>query len=148
MGLFTGIEIKQRTFSTAPRLDVISVILPMLKQPAQERWMRAVILFPYREKKMLSLSSVHLLKFNLQKKIHRLGGVRVSRIIEDPAEPRLVYNPDHPDADEEGYVRMPNVNVLTEMVDLISATRSYEANVTTLNATKEMFLRALEIGRG
>ena len=109
--------------------------------------MRAVILFPIAEKNVVFEFGTPF-KVYLQKKIHRLGGVRVSRIIEDPAEPRLVYNPDHPDADEEGYVRMPNVNVLTEMVDLISATRSYEANVTTLNATKEMFLRALEIGRG
>lgn len=58
-------------------------------------------------------------------------------IVEDAAPPRLVYNPDHPDADPQGYVRMPNVNVLEEMVDLIDATRAYEANVAALNATKK-----------
>jgi len=74
-------------------------------------------------------------------------GVRVSRVIEDDSPFRLVYNPTHPDADENGYVQMPNVDILKEMVDLISATRSYEANVTALNATKAMISKALEIGK-
>ena len=78
----------------------------------------------------------------------RLGaGVRVSRIVEDDDPPRLEYNPAHPDADEQGYVRLPNVNVVTEMVDMISASRAYEANMTALNAAKSMALKALEIGR-
>lgn len=76
-----------------------------------------------------------------------LGGVRVERIVEDPREPRLVYNPGHPDADERGYVAMPNVDVVTEMVDMISATRAYEANLTAINDAKQMMLKALEIGR-
>lgn len=75
------------------------------------------------------------------------AGVRVSRIVEDDDPPRLEYNPSHPDADEQGYVRLPNVNVVTEMVDMISASRAYEANVTALNAAKSMALKALEIGR-
>lgn len=74
-------------------------------------------------------------------------GVKVSRIIEDQSPFKLVYQPEHPDADENGYVRMPNVDPLREMVDLIGATRSYEANVTVLNATKSMLMKALEIGR-
>lgn len=74
-------------------------------------------------------------------------GVRVSRIIEDQSPFKLVYQPEHPDADENGYVQMPNVDPLREMVDLMGATRSYEANVTTLNATKGMLMKALEIGR-
>ena len=77
----------------------------------------------------------------------RTSGVKVSQIMEDRTPPKLVYNPTHPDADEDGYVRMPNVDVLKEMVDMIAATRSYEANVTALNATKSMFAKALEIGR-
>ncbi|XEC97104.1 flagellar basal body rod protein FlgC [Paenibacillus tarimensis] len=75
------------------------------------------------------------------------GGVKVTRITEDPTPPKLVYNPSHPDADASGYVKMPNVDMLKEMVDMISATRSYEANVTALNATKSMFMKAMEIGR-
>ncbi|MBO2518178.1 MULTISPECIES: flagellar basal body rod protein FlgC [Limnochorda] len=75
------------------------------------------------------------------------GGVRVQAIIQDPNPPRLVYQPDHPDADAEGYVAYPNVNPVTEMVDLITATRAYEANVTAFNAAKGMATKALEIGR-
>lgn len=75
------------------------------------------------------------------------GGVKVTQIMEDRTPPKLVYNPSHPDADKDGYVKMPNVDVLKEMVDMISASRSYEANVTALNATKSMFAKALEIGK-
>ncbi|MBD2870744.1 flagellar basal body rod protein FlgC [Paenibacillus arenilitoris] len=74
-------------------------------------------------------------------------GVKVTRIQEDQSPNKLVYNPTHPDADANGYVNMPNVDVTKEMVDMISATRSYEANVTALNATKAMFVKALEIGK-
>jgi flagellar basal-body rod protein FlgC len=80
------------------------------------------------------------------------NGVRVVGIEKDmDAELRLVYDPTHPDAIEsgprEGYVEYPNVNAVNEMVDLISATRSYEANVAVVNNARTMFLRALEIGR-
>nr|WP_231699354.1 flagellar basal body rod protein FlgC [Limnochorda pilosa] len=75
------------------------------------------------------------------------GGVRVQAVVRDPNPPRLVYQPDHPDADAEGYVAYPNVNPVTEMVDLITATRAYEANVAAFNAAKGMALKALEIGR-
>ncbi|AEH48591.1 flagellar basal body rod protein FlgC [Parageobacillus thermoglucosidasius] len=75
------------------------------------------------------------------------GGVRVTKIVEDPAPFKLVYDPSHPDADRNGYVRLPNVDPLKEMVDLMSATRSYEANVTVFNATKGMLMKALEIGK-
>lgn len=75
------------------------------------------------------------------------SGVRVADIVEDDREFNRVYNPDHPDADEDGYVDMPNVDVLKETVDSMSATRSYEANVTALNAMKLMAQKALEIGK-
>ncbi len=75
------------------------------------------------------------------------AGVRVSEIIEDDREFKKIYNPEHPDADEQGYVNMPNVDLLKETVDSMSATRSYEANVTALNAMKLMAQKALEIGR-
>lgn len=75
------------------------------------------------------------------------GGVRVVGIVEDPAPPRLVYDPEHPDAREDGYVAYPNVNVVTEMTDLIAASRAYEANVTAFNAAKTMASIALDIGR-
>lgn len=72
-------------------------------------------------------------------------GVKVSQIVEDPTEGRMVYEPSNPDANEDGYVTYPNVNTVTEMTNLIDATRSYEANVTALNATKGMALKALDI---
>lgn len=74
-------------------------------------------------------------------------GVKAVGIQEDQSELRRMYDPSHPDADEEGYVTMPNVNILNEMADMIAATRAYEANVTTMNSEKSMFLKALEIGR-
>ena len=73
--------------------------------------------------------------------------VDVVQVVEDPNPPRLQYDPSHPQADARGYVAMPNVNVVEEMADMIAATRSYEANVTTLQATKNMALKTLDISR-
>ena len=72
-------------------------------------------------------------------------GVYVSDIIEDPSPFRLVYDPAHPDANEDGYVEMPNINTVQEMIDMITASRSYEANVTALNTAKDMVRNALRI---
>lgn len=76
------------------------------------------------------------------------AGVRVTKVLEDNNPPRLVYDPSHPDADEKGYVAYPNINIVNEMVNMITASRAYEANVTALNAAKDIALKALEIGRG
>lgn len=78
----------------------------------------------------------------------RPGGVRVDGIYGDPRPFQKVYDPSHPDAGEDGFVLMPNVNLVEEMVELVSASRAYEANVTAFNATRHMAMRALEIGRG
>ena len=75
------------------------------------------------------------------------GGVQASEITEDQTNGKLVYDPSHPDADEQGYIRMPNVDTVTEMVDLIDAQRAYEANVTAMTAAKQMFAKTLEILR-
>lgn len=75
-------------------------------------------------------------------------GVEVAGIREDSSPFKTVYRPNHPDANQDGYVEMPNINITSEMVDMIDASRSYEANVTALNTTKRMALKALEIGRG
>lgn len=74
-------------------------------------------------------------------------GVKVVGITEDDSPTRMVYDPHHPDANQAGYVEMPNVNIVTEMVDMITATRAYEANVTAVNSAKSMALKALEIGK-
>jgi flagellar basal-body rod protein FlgC len=75
------------------------------------------------------------------------GGVRVAEIITDDSEGARVYDPTHPDADENGYVTYPNVNPVIEMTNMLSATRSYEANLSVIDAAKRMALRALDIGR-
>ena len=75
------------------------------------------------------------------------GGVRVLEIGEDMSEFKYDYNPTHPDADEDGYVRYPNVETVQEMVDMMSAYRAYEANITALNTFKDMAMKTLEIGK-
>ena len=77
----------------------------------------------------------------------KLSTVKVARVVEDRNPPVMKYDPRHPDADDRGYVAMPNINLMEEMVNMISATRGYEANVTALQAAKDMALKALEIGR-
>lgn len=74
-------------------------------------------------------------------------GVRVAEVGEDQSDFRLDYNPEHPDADEDGYVRMPNVDTVREMVDLISASRAYQANATSIETFKTMANKALELGK-
>ena len=76
------------------------------------------------------------------------GGVEVSSIHVDTAAPREIFDPTHPDANADGYVLMPNIDIVTEMTDLAGAVRAYEATVTVLNATKALALNALNIGRG
>ncbi len=74
-------------------------------------------------------------------------GVKVDKVVEDPNPPKIVYDPKHPLADEEGYVSMPNVNVTEEMVNMISASRAYQNNVETMNAAKTMLRKTLTIGQ-
>jgi flagellar basal-body rod protein FlgC len=76
------------------------------------------------------------------------AGVRVEAVVKDPSPPRVVYQPGHPDADAAGYVAYPNVDVNREFIDLISASRAYEANAAVLEAAKQITSRALELGRG
>jgi len=73
--------------------------------------------------------------------------VEVVQIIEDQNPPRMQYDPNHPDADPQGYVALPNVNVVEEMADMINATRTYEANVAAVQAAKSMALKTLEISK-
>ena len=77
----------------------------------------------------------------------RLRQVEVAQVVDDPTPFKEVYDPTHPDADENGIVRMPNVNVVEQMTDLMSARRDYDANVTALDSVKTMALRALDISR-
>ena len=79
--------------------------------------------------------------------LNKFKGVKVSKIIEDSAPTNKVYDPEHPNANEEGFIETSNVNILNEMADMILATRSYESNADTFNANKQMFMKALEIGK-
>jgi flagellar basal-body rod protein FlgC len=74
-----------------------------------------------------------------------LNGVQVAGIVNDPSPGRRVYDPSHPDADAQGYVTMPNVNSVTEMTDLITETRSYQANVQALQTAKSLYSKTLEV---
>ena len=75
------------------------------------------------------------------------NGVKISKIVEDKTPYKLRYEPGHPDADKDGYVELPNVEIVKEMVDMIDAQRAYEANITAMNTTKSMLMKALDIGR-
>lgn len=77
---------------------------------------------------------------------HAATGVEVEMVVEDASEPKLIYDPKHPAADERGYVSYPNVNLAEEMVNMLSASRSYQSNVETMNAAKTMLTRTLTIG--
>ena len=79
---------------------------------------------------------------------HDIGGVRVLDITEDNNAPRMVYQPDHPDANEEGYVAYPNVNLVREMTDMLVASRAYEANLSVVTTGRDMWNGALEVMRG
>jgi flagellar basal-body rod protein FlgC len=74
-------------------------------------------------------------------------GVRVEQVVEDASAPKLMYDPKHPLADEKGYVAMPNVNVIDEMVNMMSASRSYQTNVETMNVAKTLLLKTLTLGQ-
>lgn len=74
--------------------------------------------------------------------------VKVDGIVDDKKAPKMVYNPGHPDANKDGYVAMPNISVMEEMVNMITSTRAFEANTTALNSTKSMAMTAITIGRG
>lgn len=78
---------------------------------------------------------------------HAPSAVQVDRVVSDDADPRQVYDPGHPHADETGHVAMPNIDVMSEMVDLMSATRAYEANIAAIDATRRVLQAALEIGQ-
>jgi flagellar basal-body rod protein FlgC len=105
---------------------------------------------PYRRKDPLVAAVTDRESFGeiLQNALdENIQGVEVQEIHQDTRPPRMLYNPSHPDANPEGYVAMPNVNTVEEMANMISAQRSYESNVTALNAAKSMAQKALEIGR-
>ncbi|MGE8204087.1 flagellar basal body rod protein FlgC [Heyndrickxia sp. NPDC080065] len=106
---------------------------------------------PYKRKMVVLEPKTNSFSSHFQNAIgndYASNGVKVTKIIDDDKTPsKLVYDPENPDANQDGYVSLPNVDPLREMVDLMSATRSYEANVTVFNSSKSMMMKALEIGK-
>ena len=105
---------------------------------------------PYRRKDLIITALPLQTEFGYQldqEMAEKLRKVTVTDIVEDQNEPRMQFDPDHPDANELGYVAYPNIDLMSEMVDLMTASRSYEANVTTINAAKSLALRAIDLGR-
>ncbi|MBT1280001.1 flagellar basal body rod protein FlgC [Thermoanaerobacter sp. CM-CNRG TB177] len=147
MNLFRSMDISASGLTAERvRMDVIS------QNIANVNTTRTVQGGPYR-RKLVVLKEIQPDSFQsiLDKVKGKYSGkgVEVVQIAEDDQTPlREVYDPGHPDADQNGYVEYPNVNIVSEMVDMISATRAYEANVTAFNASKAMFQKSLEIGRG
>ncbi|MBA1333848.1 MAG: Flagellar basal-body rod protein FlgC [Firmicutes bacterium] len=149
MGTFDALNISASGLTAQRlRMDVIAKNIANANTTRTENglpYRRQVVVF---EENSRDLPFSEYLSGESRKLFPRLdGGVKVTAIKEDKSPYKVVYDPGHPDADQDGYVRMPNVDVVTEMVNMISATRAYEANVTALNATKSMAMKALEIGR-
>lgn len=143
MGLFDSMNVNA-TGLTAERLrmDVISKNIANANTTKTENGM------PYR-RQVVSLRPAEEKSFKevLGSKITETKGVEVESIKEDQSPFNRIYSPGHPDADKDGYVLMANVNVVSEMVDMISATRAYEANLNIMNMTKNMMLKSLDIGK-
>jgi flagellar basal-body rod protein FlgC len=145
-GLFRTFDISATGLSAERlRMDVIA------NNIANVNTTRTELGTPFRRKRVIFEERFPPTHFHLpfieQPLTNRVGaGVRVVRIEEDMSPFRLEYRPDHPDADEKGYVRMPNVNIVVEMTDMITATRAYEANVACIRAARRMMMEALRIG--
>lgn len=152
MGLFTSINIAGTGLSAQRvRMDVISNNLANInttRTPDGRVFKRSIVVLRPRNDERVYKSPF------LPDKLKALpgDGVKVVEIKESSDPPRLVYDPDHPDSiksgPKKGYVEYPNINIVQEMVDMISATRAYEANIASIQNSKAMFSKALEIGRG
>lgn len=144
MGLFQAID-ASASGMTAERLrmDVIS------NNIANANTTRTTEGGPYRRQMVVFEPRSGQASFGqmLSQQMNTGTGVRVTGITKDTAPFKLMYDPNHPDANREGYVEMPNVTIVSEMVDMITASRAYEANVTAVNAAKSMAMKALDIGK-
>ena len=147
MGMFTGIDASASGLTAERlRMDVISNNIANANTTRTEQggaYHRRFVVFMPREKELKSFEE--MLKQAVGYKKTSGEGVRAVAIMEDPQQGPLVYDPSHPDANEEGYVEKPNVNIVAEMVDMITASRAYEANTTAINAAKSMAMKALDI---
>lgn len=146
MSMFNSINISTSALNAEKtRIDIIS------KNMANVNTSRSTGGMPYRRQMVVfQENNQNSFEKSLSKYKNKIdaNGVKISKIVEDDSPFKLVYEPGHPDSDENGYLKMPNVDIIKEMVDLISAQRSYDANITAINSSKSMLMKALEIGRG
>ncbi|MBW2221594.1 MAG: flagellar basal body rod protein FlgC [Deltaproteobacteria bacterium] len=145
MDFLTALNISSSALSAQRlRLDVISSNLANINTTNTPEG------GPYRRREVVFSSQPvtdnfgEVLNSEMEKNLRK---VEVVDVIIDRRPPKMIYDPQHPDANASGYVGMPDINVMEEMVNILSATRSYEANVAVINATKSMAAKALEIGR-
>ena len=145
MDFLTALNISSSALSAQRlRLDVISSNLANINTTNTPEG------GPYRRRQVVFASQPvtdnfgEVLNSKMEKNLRKF---EVVDVIIDRRPPKMIYDPQHPDANASGYVGMPDINVMEEMVNILSATRSYEANVAVINATKSMAAKALEIGR-
>ena len=143
MGMFDGMNISA-TGMTAQRfrMDVISENIANVNTTRDENgevYRRKTVVF--NEKTSLNFGDTLYNSLN----VYKPDGVRVTQVVEDPSDLKMVYDPTHPDADENGYVMYPNVDTVTEMTNLIDSSRAYEANATAFNAAKSIAAKGLEL---
>ena len=143
MSMFDGMNVSA-TGMTAQRfrMDVISENIANINTTRDENgevYRRKTVVF--NEKSSLNFGDTLYNSLN----VYKPDGVRVSHVVEDQSDLKMVYDPTHPDADENGYVMYPNVDTVTEMTNLIDSSRAYEANATAFNASKSMALQGLQL---
>ena len=149
MGLFTGIDASASGLTAERlRMDVISNNIANANTTRTDRggaYHRKFVVFEPRTREPKSFEQNLRRAIGMTKQAGE--GVRAVSIMEDNTQGPLVYDPGHPDANADGYVEKPNVNIVQEMVDMITAQRAYEANSTAINAAKAMASKAMEIGK-
>ncbi len=149
MGMFLGIDTSASGLTAERlRMDVISNNIANANTTRTAdggAYHRRYVVFNPRERQPMSFEAALQKATGAGKSVGE--GVRAVSIVEDTEQGPMVYDPGHPDANADGYVEKPNVNIVTEMVDMITAHRAYEANTAAINAAKTMALKALEIGR-
>lgn len=142
-GIFNAMDVSASGMTAQrTRMDIISQNIANVNTTRDENgdvYKRQTVVFQENS----NASFDHILCNKLE--TYHAKGVKISAIVEDTTEGPMAYNPEHPDADENGYVHMPNVNTVTEMTNLIDASRSYEANATAFNASKAIASKGLEL---
>ena len=126
-------------YAQRKRMDVIASNLANIETTRSEKG------GPYR-RKIVVMSTKPIGEFDRILSLQR-DGVKIDEIVEDGSDFKTVFNPSHPDANEEGYLLKPNVDLVVEITNMLLARRAYEANITVLKSTKQMAMKALEIGR-